>query len=80
MDGMLIGLHAGSRTPSLRKSLLQIASGMLTSLHGSTYAIGYANEIYSFSLSSSIPTWRIKSTTFFHHTGSALLRPRKEYI
>lgn len=64
MDGVLIEFHADSRTPSLRQSLLQIASGMLTSLHDSTYALGYANEIYSFSLSSCRPTRRIKSTTF----------------
>ena len=64
MDGMLIEFRADSRIPSLRQSLLQIASGMLTSLHDSTYALGYANEIYFLSLSSSIPTWRIESTTF----------------
>lgn len=48
MDGVLIEFLADSRTLSLRQSLLQIASGMLTSLHDSTYALGYANEIYSF--------------------------------
>lgn len=46
MDGVLIEFHADSRTLSLRQSLLQIASGMLTSLHDSTYVLGFANEIY----------------------------------
>lgn len=39
MDDVLIEFHADSRTPSLRQSLLQIASGMPTSLHDSTYAL-----------------------------------------